>query len=72
MSDMKQVTLKIPDSKYAFFLELVDNLGFVQLEEKGDSKEEIIANLKEGFKEMKLYKEGKLKGTPLKDFLDEL
>lgn len=25
---MKQVTLKIPDNKYSFFLELIKNLGF--------------------------------------------
>lgn len=69
---MKEITLKIPDKKFSFFMELVKSLGFVEIEEKGDSREEVIANLKEGFKEMKLYKEGKMKGTPLKDFLDEL
>lgn len=53
-------------------MELIKSLGFIQIEEKEDSREDIIANLKEGFKEMKLYKEGKMKGTPLKDFLNEL
>jgi len=53
-------------------MELIKNLDFVQIEEGGDSKEEIIANLRQGFKEMKLYKDGKLKGTPLNDFLNEL
>jgi hypothetical protein len=69
---MKQIIINIPDDKYAFFIELVKSLDFVQMEEMGDSKEEIIANLKEGFKEMKQFKEGRLKGTPLEDFLDEL
>lgn len=69
---MKEVTLKIPDNKYQFFMELVDNLGFEKMEDDGDSKEEIIANLKQGFKEMKLHKAGKLSGTPLNEFLDEL
>lgn len=27
---MKQVILNIPDSKYSFFMELVNNLGFVK------------------------------------------
>ena len=53
-------------------MELIQNLGFVKPEEDGDTKEEIIANLKQGFREMELYKEGKLQGTPLKDLLDEL
>ncbi len=30
---MKQVTLNIPDSKYQFFIELIDNLGFDKAEE---------------------------------------
>ena len=53
-------------------MELVHNLGFVKPYDDGDTKEEIIANLKQGFREMELYKEGKLEGTPLKDLLNEL
>ncbi len=53
-------------------MELVTNFDFVQVDSDGDSKEEVIANLKQGFKEMKLYKEGEMKGTPLNDFLGEL
>ncbi|MEQ9164672.1 MAG: hypothetical protein RLO12_00325 [Fulvivirga sp.] len=30
---MKQVTLKIPDNKYQFFMELVRNLGFDKIED---------------------------------------
>ena len=69
---MKQVTLNIKDGKFQFFMELVKNFDFVQVDSDGDSKEEIIDNLKQGFKEMKLYKEGKMEGTPLKDLLNEL
>ncbi|MBX2966447.1 MAG: hypothetical protein KF845_09895 [Cyclobacteriaceae bacterium] len=70
---MKQVVLNIKDEKYRFFLELIKNLDFVQVEEiKGDSKEEIIANLKEGFKELKLYKERKKKFRDAKDLINEL
>ncbi len=52
-------------------MELVKSLDFVQVD-KEDSKEAILDNLKQGFKEMKLYKQGKMKGTPLNDFLHEL
>jgi len=71
---MKQVTLNINDNKYLFFMELVKSLDFVQIEnvDDGDSKEEIVANLTQGIKELKLYKEGKLKTTSAKEFLDEL
>ena len=30
---MKQITLNIPDSKYQFFVELINNLGFDKSEE---------------------------------------
>lgn len=30
---MKQITLNIPDNKYQFFIELVNNLGFDKPEE---------------------------------------
>ncbi len=71
---MKELILKVPDKDYSFFMKLVKSLGFVQLEEvdKGDSKEDIIKNLKSGFEEMKLIKEGKLKTTSAKDFLNDL
>ncbi len=53
-------------------MELIKSLDFVQVVDEEDTKEETMANLKEGFREMKLYKEGAMQGTPLKDFLDEL
>ena len=69
---MRQVTLHVENDKYQFFMELMSSLNFVQIEEdQEDSKEEIIENLKQGFQEMKYYKD-KSKGTPLKDFLNEL
>jgi hypothetical protein len=38
----------------------------------GDSNEEVIANLRQAFKELKMYKQGKLVTTSAKDFFDEL
>ncbi len=40
--------------------------------DENDPKEEILANVREGFEEMILIKQGKLKGTPARDFLKEL
>jgi hypothetical protein len=74
----KQVVLNVSNSKYTFFIELIKNFDFVQIKDdndddnQGDSKEEIIANLMQAFKELKLIKEGKLKTTPAKEFLNEL
>lgn len=35
-------------------------------------KQEIVTDLKQGLKELKMIQQGKLKSTPLKEFLDEL
>ncbi len=52
---MKQLTINIKENKFQFFIELVKSLDFVQVDEE-DSKEAILDNIKQGFKEMKLYK----------------
>ena len=73
---MKHVTLYIPDNKYPLFMELARSIDFIKKIEEEESeepsKEEVIRNLKRGFEEMQLIKKGKLKTTPLKDFLNEL
>jgi len=37
-----------------------------------DSKEKIIESLSQSFKDLKLYKEEKLKGIPAKELMDAL
>lgn len=70
---MKQIVLNIKESKYSFFMELIKNLDFVVVnDDTGDTKEEVKANLKQAFKDLKKYKEGNLETTPAKDFLNEL
>jgi len=73
-SAMKVVTLSVPEKEYSFLMKLLKSLGFVTVErvDEGDSKEAITQNLKRGFEEMKQFKAGTKKGTPLKDFLHEL
>ena len=68
---MQEVRLKIPDNRFQFFMELLRNFDFVQIEE-GDSKKSILSNIKKGLEEVKLSKQGKLKTTSAKEFLNEL
>jgi len=69
----QRVVLNVVPRKYDFLMELLKNFDFVQVEKNdGDTREEIIANLKEAAKELKLLKAGKLKTRPLKEFLNEL
>lgn len=43
-----------------------------KVQEDGDSKEYILAGLAEACKEMKLARQGKLKGRPARELLNEL
>lgn len=72
---MKNVIIKIPDNKLQFFMELVNNLGFVksvELDNDEPTREQILDNIKAGLDEVKLFKNGKLKTTSAKDFLNEI
>jgi len=71
----QRIVLKVAPRKYDFLMELLQNFNFVKVVEEendGDSREEIIANLKEAAKSLKLIKEGKLIGRPAEELLNEL
>jgi len=69
----QKVVLNVASRKYNFLMELLRNFNFVQIEENdGDSREEIIANLKEAAKSLKLIEEGKLIGRPAEELINEL
>jgi hypothetical protein len=72
---MTQIVLNIKDSKVGFFLELIKNFDFVKVEKQDytePTKDEIKENIKQGLKEVQLIEKGKMKATPLNDFLNEL
>lgn len=73
---MKEVTVQIPDKKHELFIELMKSLSFVKkvktVDEDEPTKEEILEGIRQAVKEVNLIKQGKLKGTPLKEFLNEL
>lgn len=71
---MRQVTVYTTDKEYNHFVELAKNLHYVKkIETDGEpTKEVILENIKLGLEEVQLFKKGKLKTTPAKDFLNEL
>ncbi|MFN3851248.1 MAG: hypothetical protein ACK4NY_17565 [Spirosomataceae bacterium] len=72
---MTTITLEIEDSKLKFFKDLLKNFSFVKIKEEvldEDSDEDVIANIKQGIKEMRLVEDGKMKSTPFNEFLKEL
>jgi len=67
-----KVMLDIKDNKAEFFMELIKNFPFVKAQPLSDGKAKILEELKEAVDNMKLVKEGKLKGRPARELLDEL
>ncbi|MDP5120409.1 MAG: hypothetical protein NWQ46_02350 [Spirosomaceae bacterium] len=75
---MTTIVLEIKDSKVKFFRDLIQNFSFVkvkeeiEVEEDGDSDEYIRDNIKTSLAELKDVLDGKVKGTPIREFLKEL
>jgi hypothetical protein len=74
---MRQVTLHIPDSNYAFFMELVKRLSFVKKIEEVSienppSEKEVLNSITEGIQQAKLHQEGKINLQTAQQLLNEL
>lgn len=70
---MKQVVLNIPENKFSFFMELVHDFKYIKIEKTVEiADSDIVAGIRQGLKEVQLIEQGKMKATPLKDFLNEL
>ena len=75
MKNRQRVVLTVLPHKYDFLMELLQNFDFVHVEHDildGDTREEIMDNLKQAAKELKLIREGKLEGRPAYELLNEL
>ncbi len=72
---MKQITLNIPDKKYVFFKELIENLGFVKIEseQKLYNEEQIfIDEVKDSLNQVEEHLKGKIQLKSVNRLLDEL
>lgn len=56
---MKQVVLNIPDNKFSFFMELVNNLGFKNVKQIVKEQQQFVDDLQQSLEQVKLHKEGK-------------
>ena len=71
----QRVVLTVLPRKYDFLMELLQNFDFVKVEYEntsGDTREEIMDNLKQAAKELKLVREGKIEGRPACELINEL
>jgi hypothetical protein len=71
---MRHVTIYTTDKEFSHFVELAKNLHYVKKIETDEetSATGVVDNVKAGLDEVRLFKQGKLKTTAAKDFLNEL
>jgi len=70
---MRPVTVYTTEKGYGHFIQLAENLHYVKKIETNEApKESILDNVRAGLEEVRLFKDGKLKTSAAKDFLNEL
>lgn len=67
-----KVILDIKDERAPFIMEVLKNFKDVKAKPITSYKADILEGVKEAIEEVKLIKQGKLKGIPAKDLFDEL
>lgn len=67
-----KVLLDIEDNKAKHLLEVLKGLSYVKTKMISDEKALLMEEIKEAVEELKLIRQGKLKGIPAKQLLDEL
>jgi len=67
-----KVLLDIKDNKATHLLEVLKGLSYVNPKTISNEKALLMEEIKEAVEELKLVRQGKLKGIPAKQLLDEL
>lgn len=66
---MKQITLNIPDNKFKTFVDFIQTLDYVKIQEVDH---EALIRLENSLKEVKAMKDGKIEKKRFKDLIDEI
>ncbi len=67
-----KILLDIKDNQASFFMEMLKHFPFVKATPLTDPKAEFLKGFRQAVDEVKLAKQGKIKTTPLNEFLNEL
>jgi len=67
-----KILLDIKDEKAGFFMELLKNFSYVKAKPLNDYKVEVFEGLQDAIEEVNLIKQGKAKGIPARELLNEL
>lgn len=72
---MATLILEVQDKKLKFLKDVLRHFSFVTFQDAEldeDTDEQVIENIRQGVKEMRLVEQGKVKSTPFEEFLREL
>ena len=72
---MKQITINIPDNKYAFFMELIKSIGFVDVNSEQklyDEQLPFVDEVNESLAQVEKHLAGEIKLKTADKLLDEL
>ena len=67
-----KVLLDIKDSEAPYLMRVLEDLSYVKAKQLTSYKAKVLEDVKEAVEEMKLIKQGKLKGRKAEDLFDEL
>jgi hypothetical protein len=67
-----KVLLDIKDSKTSSLMDVLNGLSYVKMKTISDEKAWLIEEIKEAVENLKLVRQGKLKGRPARELLDEI
>jgi hypothetical protein len=69
---MQRIVIDIPDNKFNFFIELVNNLGFKKVKQISKEQKQFVDDLHYSLEQVQQHQEGKIKLQSARDFLNEL
>ena len=67
-----KILIDIPDNKAASLMDVLKSISYVKAKPLTDEKALLMREIREAVQELKLIRQGKLKGIPAKQLLDEL
>lgn len=67
--NMKQLTINISENNYQTFLDFIKTLDYVEIPE---AENNILTELQESLKQVKMMQDGKMEKQSAEDFLNEL
>jgi hypothetical protein len=69
---MQRIVIDIPDSKFSFFMELVNNLGFKKVKKLSRQQHEFVDDLQHSLEQVEQHLKGEIKLKTADQLYNEL